>query len=899
VRYGPGLESRRRGGSLKALFHRLQAFFHPSDREAGLRAELHFHLEEEAERRRQEGLAPNEASFAALRNFGNVTLIAEDARAVWLPLWFQQVAQDARYGVRMLCRDPGFAVASIVMLALGIGLNGAVGSVINAEFFKGFRRIDNQRIVYITSQKNGRYGGVSWPDFEDWRSQAKSFDGMGAVAGLEITLDNPGGPGEHYIATEVTANAFQALGVKPILGRDFASSDEVRGAAPVAILSYKFWVSRYGKDPGVIGRRVYFDGGTTTVIGVMPEGFSFPQDQILWVPLIPTVELQRRDARSLWFAFGHLADGVNRESAGSELQVIGERLANIYPLTNQGQRPRIQDFTEWFLVLQAGHLPATYGVLSGAAGFVLLIVCVNLINLNLARATGRARELAVRIALGAGRWRIVRQLLVESLILSAIGGASGWALAHSAVRVYALAVNPLAGQSDHDLLDYTMDYRVLAYITGISIGTAFLFGLVPALFASRLDLQTTLKDGGNWATGGTGRRRLGRLLVIGEIAMALVLLTGAGMMIRSYRHIAADLGVRTTTLSMRLSAPPGKYSDREAQRSFLEQLRTHLEGIPGVASLSSGPLPGGGIRGSERPYQLDDSEMVHGGDGSAVTVLTIAPDYFRTLGAIMLSGREFTRTDATPGARVAIVNERFVREHWPSKSALGQRLRVGSSAVDPAAWLSVIGVVSNIEFDRAGRQELTPLVFVPGQEPLGSFLFVRTSIPSAGLIPALRKEISALDPRVAIQQGPYPMSTWLARRTSYGGVRNNSVTLVIFALIALLLAAIGLYAVIAHSIGRRTKEIGVRMAIGAAAEDIRGMVLHYGMLPVAIGMVPGLAASLALSRILRSQFVGVSSYDPVTITVAPVILIVTALLACLIPARRAMRVDPVVVLRHD
>jgi predicted permease len=885
---------------LRALFRRLQGLLHLSDKEAELRAELHFHLEEEAELRQTDGSAPKEAAVAALRNFGNVTLIAEDARAVWLPLWFQQIGQDAQYGARMLLRNPGFALAAVLMLALGIGLNGAVGSVINAEFFKGFRRIDNKRIVYITSQKNGQYAGVSYPDFQDWRSQAKSFDGMGAVADLEITLNNTGGSGEHYIATRVTANAFEVLGVKPILGRDFASSDEVPGAAPVAILSYKFWESRYGKDPGIIGRRLYFEGGATTVIGVMPEGFSFPQDQILWAPLIPIVELQRRDARSLWFAFGHLADGVTRERARSELQVIGGRLASIYPLTNQGQPPRIQDFTEWFLVSNAAHVPAMYGVLSGAAGFVLLIACANVIHLNLARATGRARELAIRMALGAGRWRIVRQLSIESLILSTIGGVCGWALAHSALRVYALAINPLSGQFDHDLLDYTMDYRVLAYITGISIGTAFVFGLAPSLFAARLDLQTTLKDGGNWATGGTGRRRLARLLVIGEIAMALVLLTGAGVMIRSYRHIAADLGVRTTTLSMRLSVPQGKYSDREAQLSFFEQLRTHLESIPGVESISSGPLPGTRY---ERPYKL---ELVRGGDGPAVTVMTIAPDYFRTLGAIVLSGREFTKTDAAPGAQAAIVNERLAREHWPSQSALGQRLgihpehgRAGGSDVEPAEWLRVIGVVSNIEMEHAGQQEVAPLVYVPEQRPLGSFIFVRTSIPSAGLVVALRKEMGALDPSVAIQQGPYPMASWLARRPSYGGIRNNSVILVIFALIALLLAAIGLYAVMAHSIGQRTKEIGVRVAIGAAAGDIRRMVLHDGMLPVAIGTIIGLAASLALIRILQSQFAGVSSYDPVTMTVAPVVLIVSALLACLIPARRAMRVDPAGALRHD
>ena len=335
------------------------------------------------------------------------------------------MSQDFRFALRQLLNAPGFTLMAVAMLALGIGVNAAVFTVTNAVLFKGFRLVDrNDRILYIHSQKNGQYSGVSYPDFEDWRAQAMSFDGMGTVADLRIIVKNRSGFPERYTATRITTNAFRLLGLQPILGRDFASSDAIPGAAPVAILSYGFWVRRFGKDPAIIGQTLQINGAPpTAVIGVMPAGFSFPQNQDLWIPLVPAADLQRRDARTLWFAFGRMADGVTIESARAELETIGSRLASAYPRTNQGQVPRPHSFAEFFIGPTATML---YGAMWGAVGFVLLIACANLANLLLARAIGRYREVSVRIALGAGRWRIIRQLLIESVLLSAIGGFFGW-----------------------------------------------------------------------------------------------------------------------------------------------------------------------------------------------------------------------------------------------------------------------------------------------------------------------------------------------------------------------------------------------------------------------------------------------------------------------------------------
>jgi putative ABC transport system permease protein len=805
--------------------------------------------------------------------------------------------EDVRWAFRALSKNPGFTAATLTILALGIGVNAAVFTVTKAVLFQGFRLVNrNDRILYIHSQKGGQYSGVSYPDFQDWRAQAKSFDGIGAAADLRITLNDQSGFPERYTATRITANAFRLLGQQPVLGRDFSPSDEITGAAPVAILSYRFWEHRYGKDSAIIGQTLRFNGEPpAVVIGVMPEGFSFPQNQDLWLPLVPAPDLLRRDARDLWFAFGRMADGVSRESARAELETIASQLASAYPRTNQGQVPRLNSFSEFFIGPNATLI---YGAIWGAVGFVLLIVCANVANLLFARAIGRSPEISLRIALGAGRWRIIRQVLVESLVLSGIGSTLGWGIARWGVRAYELATNPQTGEWRRDLLDYSMDYRVFAYLIAISLGVGLLCGLAPALRFSRLDLNTVLKNSGR----GSGRRtRLPGILVIGEVALAIVLLAGAGAMVRSFLKVAtADLGVRTgNVVTMFLHLPEAKYSRRETQNSFFEHLKTRLEAIPGVESVSVGLPPGSGMPG-RRAYELaSDDARLDAERRPTVAAITIGPDYFRTLGATVRSGREFTNADRVPGVLAAVVNQRFASEHWPEQTAVGQRFRVFSGAT-PGAWLTVVGVVSNIVY-ATDRQEIAPVVYLPyAQTPRGGDMsvLIRTSVRAGGLTTGLRHEIGALDSDIPIWLGPYDLADQLASGGLYGNIRNHAVLLLIFAALALLLASIGLYAVIAQSVSQRTREIGVRIAIGATARDILGLVFKLGMLPTAIGLIIGLAASVAVTRVLSSELVQVSPSDPATLAAASAVLICSAMLGCWIPARRARRVDPMVALRH-
>ncbi|MCA1586921.1 MAG: ABC transporter permease [Acidobacteria bacterium] len=792
------------------------------------------------------------------------------------------LAQDVRYAWRGMRRSP------------------AVFTVTNAVLFKGFRSISgNDRILYIGTQNNGRGCCVSYPDFEDWREQATSFEGLGAVADVRITFSDTSGVAESYSATLVTANTFQLLGRTPIVGRDFAAADELPGAAPVAILTHGFWERRYGRNTAIVGHTVRINGVPTAVIGVMPQDFSFPQNQDLWMPLVPTANLQRREARRLWFAFGRMASDVTVTSARAELEAIGSRLASAYPRTNMGWVPRPLTFTEFFIGRNA---TMTYGAMWGAVGFVLLIACANLANLTMARAIGRPRELSLRIALGARRWRVVRQLLIESVLLSALGGVLGWFLAAWGVRAYALMANPPTSSWSDNLVDYSLDYRVFAYLVAISIGTGLLFGMAPALRLSTLDVSTALKDGGRGTSGGRGRS-LSALLVIGEVALAVVLLAGAGVMIRSFANLYnADLGVTThNTLTMLVNLPEAKYPGADDQISFYDRLTTRLGAVPTVESIAiASAIPTAGSL--KRPYELAGAPPVDEQSRPMLSALIVGPAYFQTLGAKVLVGREFNDFDGTAGAPAVIVNQQFASTHWPGQDPLGQRLRVFDGQA-PGAWLTVVGVVTNILQDDAGRsrQEFDPLVYLPyRQQPARNmWVLARTRVQSEGISAAFRHEVHALDPHLAIWLGPFTLTERLAGHGSYWNAGSAATLFLIFAAIALLLASVGLYAVMAHSVSHRTQEIGIRMAIGGTARDILGLVFKQGMIQLGVGLAIGLAASFAVNRVLKSTLVQVSPADPVALVVTSATLILCATLACVIPARRAMRVDPIVALRHE
>jgi predicted permease len=779
------------------------------------------------------------------------------------------------------------------MLALGIGVNVTVFTVTNAVLFKGFPLVDrNDRILYIAGQSACC---VSYPDFEDWRAQAKSFEGMAVVHGIGVVHSDQSGIPERYDATEVSANTFRLVGQRPIIGRDFRESDERPGAAPVAILSYGFWERRYGKNPAIIGRTIWINGAPTSVIGVMAQGFSFPQKQDLWVPLVPTPSVQKREARNLWFVFGRLAAGVTIEGARAEMGTIGRRLASAYPLTNQGYLPVVRNFQEFFI---GPNEMLIYGSMWVAVGFVLLIACANLANLMLARAMGRSREMSIRIALGAGRWQIIRQLLVESVILSGVGGFFGWWIAIWGVRAVELAERG-PGLWRWRILDHTMDYPVLAYLTAISIGAGLLFGLAPAVRLSKLDVNATVKDRGRGAIGGRRGKRLSVLLVIGEMALAVMLLAGAGVMIRSFLNVStADLGANTANvLTALLELPDARYPSAEAKVSFYDHLKTRLEAIPGVESVAiANQLPTWGT--GRRPYELAGAPPVDEPRRPVISAMVVSPTYFRTLRAVIRSGREFNDADGVSGAPVAIVNQRFANRYWPGEDPLGKRLRLFDGGT-PEAWLTVVGVAPNIVQNDATRQEFDPLVYLPHQQkPAGGmWVIARARVPPGSLGTAMRREIQALDSDLPVWLGPFTLSERLAE--VYWSRELYGVLFLIFAAIALLLASVGLYAVISHSVGQRTQEIGIRMAIGATARDILALVFRQGMLPLGMGLTIGLAASFAVNRVLQAELVRVSPADPVTVVVASAALIVSATLGCLVPARRAMRVDPVVALRHE
>jgi len=809
------------------------------------------------------------------------------------------LAQDIRFAVRGMRRSPAFTAIAVTTLAVGIGVNAAVFTVTNAALFKGYRSVDrNDRILYIGTQNHGRGCCVSYPDFLDWRAEARSFEGLGAVADLQIVVSDAGAAPEHYDATEITANAFALLGEAPLVGRDFTSADEAPGAAHVAILSDRFWERRYGRDPATIGRTLRINGTPTTIIGVMPQAFSFPQNQDVWLPLVRTPDARKREARQLWFAFGRMRDGVTFESARAELAMIGQRLASAYPRTNEGWVPQPLTFAEFFVGRNAA---AIYGSMWAAVGFVLLIACANLANLLLARAIGRAREMSVRIALGAGRWRIIRQLLVESVMLSSMGGIAGWWIAKWGVRAYDLAANPpTLSWSDH-LLDYTMDGRVFAYLVVISIGTGLSFGVVPAMRLLKIDVNAALQNGGRGAGRGKQGTRLSALLVIAETALALVLLAGAGLMIRSFVNISrVDLGVKTSRVStMLLNLPEARYPRADAQVSFFDQLDQRLQALPGVEAVAiASALPAGGSK--RVPFELDGAAPLDEQRRPALSMLTVGPRYFDTLGAAVVGGRDFDEHDGAAAAPASIVNRRFASAYWPGQDPLGKRLRLFNGKT-PSAWLTVVGVVSNIVQNDANRQDVDPVIYVPyRQHPADAmWVLVRAHGAPGNLANTFRREIQTLDSTLPIWLGPFTLDERLAGMGNYWRIGSDAALFLFFAAIGLLLASLGVYAVVAHSVSERAQEIGIRIAIGATRRDILALVLSRGMLPLGIGVTIGLFAALAVNRVLISTLVHVSPSDPVTLIVAAATLIAAATLGCLVPARRAMRVDPIVALRHE
>lgn len=807
---------------------------------------------------------------------------------------FRSVLQDVRYALRGMARSPGFTAVAVMTLAVSIGINAGVFTIARTVLFGGYPRVDpDNRIVYI--------GGATNRALQYWKARAKSFSGMAAVedGGMRLVLQDDSGNSETCDVTQLSTNAFQVLRQKPIVGRYFAPSDGVTGAPAVALLNYGFWNRRFGKDPSVIGKSFRLADKPVTVIGVMPPGFTFPTPRVdLWIPVVP----DRDRPTFYWFAFGRLAKGASRESAQAEMNVIGFQPDSDFPLKRKDLSPHLRTFGEQFV----GAMEL-YRAIWWAVGFVLLIGCANLANLLLARAIGRYREVSLRIALGAGRWRIIRQLLIESLMLSSVAAVLGGFIALASVRIYERLESPPVFYNQYR---YVLDYRVLLYLAGISILAALLFGLAPALRLSTLDVNSTLKDGGRRATGGMSGKRLAALLVTAEIAVTIVLLGGAGLMTRSFLKLyTEDIGVNAhSILVASVGLPVKRYPDAQSKMAFFDRLTTKLKSMPGLDSLAlADALPGLAARLS--PYEIAGVPAVDEQRRPTSLVVTITPDYFRTVGAAVISGRNFNDFDRASSPPVALVNPHFAREHWPGANPLGKRFRLFDfSGRKAEAWRTVVGVTSNIVQISYAGSESPDVVYVPYRQrfPFDVNILALTRVPPESLALSIRRDIQAMDSGLDIgagtptgaMEGPLPLSERFTTDRYWSRAVNAGLFLT-FAAIALLLAAIGLYAVIAHSVSRATQEIGIRIALGATSRDIRRQVLWQGMLPAMIGLVTGLAASVGFDRVLQSQLFSVSSTDPATYAATSIVLIAVALLACLIPARRAMRVDPAVALRHE
>ena len=876
---------------------RLANLLRPGRAEPDLDRELEAHLMLVADDLERRGMTPEDARLVARRALGGIEYAKDLHRDARSFAWLDDVRHDLVYAVRMLRRSPGFTAIAIVTLAVGIGINAAVFTVTNATLFKGFPLVqENDRLLYMTS---GRGCCVSYPAFEDWRAQATSFSGMAIVHGVQRTLSDQGGFAEQYEVTEVSADTFRVAGESPMLGRDFSTADDTPGAPPVAMLSDGFWNRRFAGDPAIVGRSILVSGVPTTVIGVMPRGFSFPQKVDLWVPLVPTADVRRRDNRDTWFVFGRLADGVTIETARVEMATIGRRLEEAYPETDKGFPPVVARFDEFFIGPTATLI---YQSMWGAVGFVLLIACANLANLLLARAIGRARETSVRMALGAGRWRIVRQFMIESLMLSAAGGFVGWWIAKWGVRAYTVfasgaGLSPdIRGTWFDNVLDYSLDYRVFWYLVAISIGTGLLFGLAPARGLWTLDVNAALKSGGRGSSGQGGR--LSGLLVIAEMALAIVLLAGAGVMARSFWNVyTADVGFKAENVVVALlSLTEDRYSGGDAQTAFFEGLAARVGTIPGVESVSVGALPAGGAQ--QIPYEIEGTAHVDTQPRPRLSGSTVSSSYFRTLGVTLRSGRDFNDSDRPSALPVIIVNQRFADRHWSGQDPLGRRLRLFRGRT-PGPWLTVVGVTSNVAQNDPLQPDANALVYLPfRQVPRpSSWIVARTRVPPGTVSAAIRSEVRAMDSTLPISLGPFALADRMADRYRYRAI--TGVLFLICAAVALLLASVGLYAVVAHSVSRRTQEIGIRLAIGATPRDILGLVFRQGLLPSAAGLGIGLAASYAVNRALEAELVLVSPADPLALASASAVLAFAAVLGCWIPARRAIRVDPVVALRHE
>ena len=866
------------------------------------------HIDRETEDNIARGMSPEEARYTAVRKFGNVTRVKEDVREVWSVVWLEPLWQDLHYALRVLRKSPGFAAIAILTLALGIGANTSLFSVVNGVLLNPLPYPHPDQVVTAAGWFPGYgEGSISYPDFLDWARLNHTFSSLAAYRQESFNLTGQG-DAEQVTAVEVSPSFFSLLGVNPILGRNFSSAEDQMGGPPAVILSGGFWKTRFGSSPDMIGKALNLDGTDYTVVGVIPENFYFCCSSTyfrlsdVYVPIGASRDPMVHDRRmtpSIW-AVGRMKQGVTLAQARADMDGVARSLAAAYPDIDKDsgivvtplKQVMVRDIRPFLLVLLA------------AVGFVLLIACVNVANLLLARSTGRGREFAIRAALGASQGRVIRQLLTESMLLAMAGGALGLLLASWGTRA-ALAALPSALPRANDV---QLDPRVLLFTLVISLAAGVLFGLAPALKTSRPDLHETLKEGGRGSSG--ARYRTQNIFVVVEMALAVVLLIGAGLTIRTLVGLwSVNPGFDPrNVLSFRVGFPPSISSgDATAVRATLRQFTEKIASVPGVSAVS--------LTTGAKPLN-HESALIFWREGQPKPIsetsmpfalwYRVGPDYLKVMKIPLLRGRFLTAQDDANSSGVCVIDEVFARKFFGSEDPIGKHLNFSLVYHEPLQIVGVVGHVKQYGLDETVESPIQAQFYMsPLQLPddqLKSFAIsgtgyvIRTQDSPAALASAVRDALRKFNSKAVLYQ-PETMDSVIA--SSLASRRFAMILLAVFAALALVLASIGIYGVISYIAGQRTHEIGIRIALGAQRTDVLKMVLGQGARLTIIGVVVGLTAAAGLTQLMSKILYGVSPVDPVTFIAVAIVLTLVALAACYIPARRAVRVDSMVALRYE
>jgi len=861
--------------------------------ERDLDDELHFYLDQLTEEKRRAGMGAAEARREARMDLGGLEQVKEEVREAKTGRIVEEFLQDLRYGFRTLLHNPGFTLVAVLALALGIGANTAMFSVAYGMLLRPLPYADADRVAVVYMRffpRDFAFGTMCIRDFLMWKENNHAFEEPSLFMGRRMDIGGPEGVPEQVQGSSVTAGFFPTLRVPPLIGRTFTAGDDKPGTASLTVLSESIWRRRFSASISVLGRTILVNGAPSTVVGVMPDSFRFPRRDVeVWTNLI----LNPPTRYGPWFYRGvaRLKPGVTLQQAQAETNSIGMRMMQQNPYYKRLTLPILSQRD----ALLGTNLKPAILVLAGAVGLVLLIAVVNVANLMLARATVREREMALRLSLGAGRGRVVRQLLTESVLLATMGGLAGLALSWGGIELIRVW-NP----GNLPLIDAVrLDWSAFAFMILISMLTGILFGLAPALTSARADLNATLKEGGR--TGSSeARGRARSVLVVSEIAISLMLLVGAGLLLRSFVNLQSVTGGFSTPprriLTMLVSPGSKKYSDAHAGLAFYDEVLRRVRGVPGVETAAVTDSLPPDQQGDADSFSIEGRPLPPGQLNPIISDLTVGPDFFRTLGIPLVRGRYFNDHDNAGTAPVTIVSEGFAQQYFPHQEALGKRIQQSGPAFGNP-WMEIVGIVGNVKY-LGLTVDTDPAYYMPFGQSYGPrmFLVVRSSGDTASLEAALRREIQSIDPGVTLAQ----VSTMeQALKLSVSQPRFDTMLLSLFAGIALLLAAVGVYGLIAYSVAQRTHEIGVRMALGAARGDVVRMVVRQGATLAGIGIVLGVSGAFALTRLLRMMLFGIGATDALTFAGAALGMMAVILLATSLPALRATRISPVLALRYE